>query len=849
MLYPVKKHSGLTIGGKATGLLKLREAGLRVPDFLVVPAESFKETIQAAPVGSSAIHEQLLGFSLHATDRSRLQEVLSGWGFPAKPVIVRSSIADEDGAQDAFAGIMTSYSNLNREEDVVEAIAKCAASAYTPEAMAYRRQRNLMEQAQPAVIVQQQLLSEVSGVVFSTYPQHPEEMAIHAVWGLGEGLVNGTLDPDEFYLFKKDGSLSEQQIAFKSRKCIAGPDRGLLIAEVPPEQQNQSCLNSIHLEQLFTYATQLEKALEMPQDIEFVYLADQLYFVQSRPITQVIPQRVVYDNSNIQESYCGVTTPLTFSFAQRVYATVYLQTMALLSIPEKVVEVYRPVLNDLLGLVSGRIYYNINNWYRGLQLFPSFKQNKEDMEKMMGLEEPVDFITDRKKTFREKLDLMPVLLSNMARLLLAFRKLKKGVALFHQDFTAYYKAFYQRLNHIDQGTKVLDEKQKLDKALLENWTTPIVNDFYVMIMNGKVRRKLAKAGIHQHEEFLSRYFAGNQQIESTQPAVVMQKLALKAMEQEELKTLLVQLPDNVHQQVKNQFPLFFREVQTFIDTYGDRTVGELKLETVTMRLSPKIFYSYLRNYLTAERVFNTMAHSSLHEGAQQELDELLKGKSWTFRKSLLGSLKKLQEGIQYREGMRLERTRLFGMYRSLYLVAGKLLRDKGLLEDIHDIFYLTEQEIASLLVSSAGIDVSSLTKERKAIFDQYKQEDVPARVIVPAPRSKEKVPLNEDSGVLYGTGCVPGEVTAEIAIIKGPEDNLDVSGKIVCALRTDPGWVALFPTCKGVLIEKGSALSHSVIILREFGIPAIINIPGLTTKLQSGQQIRMNGTTGEIVIQ
>jgi pyruvate,water dikinase len=85
-------------------------------------------------------------------------------------------------------------------------------------------------------------------------------------------------------------------------------------------------------------------------------------------------------------------------------------------------------------------------------------------------------------------------------------------------------------------------------------------------------------------------------------------------------------------------------------------------------------------------------------------------------------------------------------------------------------------------------------------------------------------------------------------VITDPGSDLDVTGKIICALRTDPGWAALFPTCLGVLIEKGSSLSHSVILLRELALPTIINVPRLTGSLRSGQWVRMDGTTGEITI-
>lgn len=846
IIYPVKNVPGYTIGGKAKGLLKLQEANITVPDFLVCPAENFDHIIHENDTTTVAIQDKLLRFMPAAGDEEKIRCILSAWNFPHQSIIVRSSIADEDGAQDTFAGMMSSCMNLRSYEDVIEAIGQCAASAYSAEALAYRQYKQLSAVARPAVILQQQIVADASGVVFSTYPQYPQEMAVHAVWGLGEGLVNGELEPDEFYLSKKDGSVVYQKIALKDKYYQLHEEKGIRLQEVDQGRQQMHSLTGEHLSELFSISTQIEKTSGCPQDIEYVISKDKLYFVQSRPVTQEIPEVIVYDNSNIQESYCGVTTPLTFSFAQNAYATVYLQTIVLLAIPEKVIKAYTPVVGNLLGLVKGRIYYNINNWYRCLQLFPSFKQNKEDMERMMGLEEPVDFIIDTEKSFVDKLKIILPAFFNLLRLFSAFGRLKKSITDFHNHFTSHYERFYKLSAQLNDAEKIINQKKVLDKELLQNWTTPIINDLYVMMMNGKVRRKLIKTGIIETDEFLSRYLAGNQEIESAQPALVLQKLSLKAMKQDTLKELIILLPDDLHIQIKKRFPLFYREVESFIHIYGDRTVGELKLETITMGLSPKIFYSYLRNYLKMPDALQTSALSHLHATAVTELEEKLGSQSGIFRKTVYSSLAKLQKSIQYREALRLERTRMFGMYRTLYLAAGKLLTEKQVLKQPRDIFYLTESEIEMLLLEKPEFEIAGLIEQRTATFEQYKKENVPARVTIPPVRGHEIPETEGEVSALRGTGCVPGQVTAEVIVIEGPESDLDVSGKIICALRTDPGWVALFPTCKGVLIEKGSALSHSVILLREFGIPAIINIPGLTKKISSGQQISMDGASGEI---
>ena len=197
--------------------------------------------------------------------------------------------------------------------------------------------------------------------------------------------------------------------------------------------------------------------------------------------------------------------------------------------------------------------------------------------------------------------------------------------------------------------------------------------------------------------------------------------------------------------------------------------------------------------------------------------------------------------------MRLERTRLFGMYRTLYLAIGNVFKQQGLLNEERDIFYLTEDEIAGLSDNSNSSDLLKLIRSRKAEFEGYKKEEVGSRVILPA-RSQVENPSLNTSGILYGKSCSPGRVEAEAIVITDTEGNFDVEGKIVCALRTDPGWAVIFPSCKAVLIEKGSALSHSVILLRELQIPTIINIPGLTRIVKSGQRLRIDASTGEIEI-
>ena len=840
------------LGGKGHGLRRLRAAGMPVPDFVVITADTFDAVLRGLPVGAEGVplrEARLRQFVLSAADEQALRQVLARWDFPRQPVVVRSSVADEDGAHAAFAGLMDSFLNLTSWPQVLDAVARCAASAYSARAVAYRRLRQLPP-ARPAVVVQRQVLPLASGVMFTTLPEYPQELAVHAVWGFGEGLVGGALEPDEFYLTKKTGQPSRHKIAHKPRQYLAAPagPPGLLVAAVPAARQDAACLAPAQLAELFALGSRLEQELGGPQDVEFVLGAAGLWLVQARPITQPIPEVVVYDNSNIQESYCGVTTPLTFAFAQRAYATVYRQTMHVLGLSARHIEAHEAVLTQLLGLVQGRIYYNINNWYRGLQLLPSFRQNKADMERMMGLEEPVDFVTDRQKTLGAKLRLLPRLALNMGRLLRAFGQLEKQVPAFHAHFRAHYQRFYALPLATLARPELLREKARLDAHLLGSWTTPIINDFYVMMANGQVARRLKKAGIAAPDEFLSGYLAGDALLASTEPTRHMQALARQAWPQPALRALIVAAPPAVHQAVQRLAPEFHRAVEAFLGQYGDRTAGELKLETRTMRVSPLVFYQYLRNFLLSEPPPAAAPGTQLHEQARQQLAELLVRRPVWARRGTWASLQKLQRAIRYREALRLERTRLFGMYRALYLAMGEKLTEGRQLGAPRDVFWLTEQEITAALVLHDGPGLHPLVDERRQEFARYAGQDVPSRVTVPSPPTASAAPPAARPGVLVGTGCYPGQAEGEVLVVTDPGGELNVAGNIVCALRTDPGWAALFPTCRGVIIEKGSSLSHSVILLRELGIPTIINVPGITRLLQTGQRIRIDGQTGEIIL-
>ena len=177
-----------------------------------------------------------------------------------------------------------------------------------------------------------------------------------------------------------------------------------------------------------------------------------------------------------------------------------------------------------------------------------------------------------------------------------------------------------------------------------------------------------------------------------------------------------------------------------------------------------------------------------------------------------------------------------------------MLRLKG------DVFHLTVEEITAYHDGrSVTANVGALAKVRKVEFDAYGDEDLPHRFTTRGPvyhgnRYDDPTarPVDADATDLNGIGCYPGVIEAAARLIMSPDDELDLDGKILVTVRTDPGWAPLFPTCSGILVERGSSLSHSAVVARELGIPAVVGVPNLTKIVRDGEPLRLDGGSGRV---
>ncbi len=583
--------------------------------------------------------------------------------------------------------------------------------------------------------------------------------------------------------------------------------------------------------------------------MEFCFKDGELYLLQTRPITGLEAQnRKIWDNSNIIESYPGVTTPLTFSFILRMYHAVYEQLTILMGVPAKKVERNQEIYANMLGLLRGRVYYNLINWYKALAMVPGFQLNARFMEKMMGTSETFDLPQSAQDSAWATKKQFAV---SIFKLIRAYLRLPKDTEKFQAHLNGVMERYESMQMDKMAAWELLEKIEQYQEVLLKQWKAPLVNDFFAMIYFGMYQKSIEKWYTGDYQHIHNDLLIGSSDIISAEPIKFFREVdeAIRQQAETEKRMKNLKAEDAYAELQKEKHKEVWKIIESYLARFGDRAVGELKLETETYRQNPALLIQRIQENLEHEpRKKQSEERFEIRAKAEKELFGTVKG--W-WKKSLLRYLlKNTRRLVSNRENLRYERTRAFGMMRRLFLAMGAKMAGAGLLEKPRDIFCLEEKEIFNYLKGTATtINLKELVAIRKEEFEKYKEEDpLPERIetfgwIYPELKSGGAAAGN---GELSGLPCCAGVVKAKVRVIRDPSEAAGLNGEILVTSSTDPGWISLFYGASGILVERGSLLSHSAIVSREMGIPCIVSVKGLLATLKDGDEVEMNGSTGEI---
>jgi len=239
--------------------------------------------------------------------------------------------------------------------------------------------------------------------------------------------------------------------------------------------------------------------------------------------------------------------------------------------------------------------------------------------------------------------------------------------------------------------------------------------------------------------------------------------------------------------------------------------------------------------------------------AARELEERLRGHplkrwyaSWLVRRT--------RAAIADREGMSYARARAYGVLRRLFQAMGAALAHADVLRQPEDVFYLTLEDLEGHLRGGSLVpEPGELVARRKTHYEAFARETLPHRIVSRGPVSEHRLARDDSAapganGVLRGLPCAPGRARGTARVLHAASPGERVEGTILVAPVTDPGWVFLMLTARGLVVERGSILSHTAILGRELGIPTVVGVEGATRLIASGDEIEVDGSTGEVVL-
>lgn len=798
------------LGSKAENLIQLRDNyRVDVPAFLAIP---FEELFQNYPDLSESLVQSVNEFLSDQIELSTCQAHLQGLlanlsvddaslnklaaEIEAKgmqKVSFRTSALLEDGGTDSFAGQYQSFLDIDFSmESLREYSVRCFNSMLSDQVLSYSKLRGISHfLLGGSVIVQKMFYGNSSGVLFTENGFGELQLAVSDSW-------------------------QNTAVEGENAREIRIPRFGLQKAQIPSQ-----------LKRLCEDALRIEASIGRPIDVEWAVNQDSVAFLQFRPITQpMLEYSFEWDSTNISENYPGITLPLTYSVIRQFYGSVYLSFFRMLGAKEKDIAEAAPITENMLGYLDGRVYYRITNWYEAIKLMPG-KRNQEYFEAMLN---PV---RKRGKAEQSKMDLKSILtIFRLSYLLFRSESISKKFSKEIAEKIAGFDAV--NFDYINAAT-ILESGKKIRREVLNQWAVTILNDVRLMVFHGILQRLYAKS--ENPKDYLV-LMAGLTDKASIRPLEQLSRLGQiveQAMGLEQVQDL----------SELSKTPSFTRVKQAageYVNEFGARTPGELKLEN--QRITDNLF-SILELALKSSK-------SGIDASPSQETRQF----AWPTNQSVLlrpviGYVaKNTRRAIDWRERFRFNRAQTFNLSRKGFDAVGKALYEEGILASPRDIYWLTDHEVDELVGAHAPIlDAKPLVQARKLKFAEYEKVEKTlavqgsGRIAGMHQVNVEAIP-SEDG--IAGNGVAPGEVTAEVIVVKTFDPTVDVRGKILVVHYIDPGWTLLFTQAAGIVAERGNALSHAAIIAREIGIPAIVAAVNATNNLVTGEIVTINGNTGII---
>ena len=775
--------------------------------------KSLDSKLDADKVGQKAANLSLL--------KRLCYSVPDGWVIPAgddtrflgrflkpsatNPLIVRSSAIGEDSANASAAGQYLSIANVTSREELKTAILDCQASYIQANAIEYRRLMSCnpdyseeVSDRGMAVLVQKQVKGLFSGVAFSRDPinQFSEAVAIEVLPGEAVQVVSGKVTPQRYLVYLPEFSLSKENHLDKNEIVVVSENAHASSVTIPTELLESVAIMAREMEELFQ---------SLPQDLEWSYDGETLWLLQVRPITTLQP---IWTRKIAAEVIPGLIKPLTWSINKPLTCGVWGQLFHL---------VLGKKGQDFNFQQTATLHYN-HAYFNATLLGKIFIE--------MGLPpESLEFLTRGEKFTK------PPLKSTLSNFKGLWRLLEREWNLatdFQQDYRQLFELTLTEIK--EQPATELNPTEIVSRVEIILHALEQATYYSILApLSLAIRQSILKVADDQID------LSQTPEIESMRSLANLAGDALKLLAAEKITTtssasLFAQIAENPEgESVLARF-------NQWLEHYGYLSQVATDIAIPRWRDNPRPAREMFTRFF-GDREQRKQAQSTAHKQA----------KSW--------KTKVVQKRLNLKGQVSEVYNQLLAHLRWSFLALEDYWLQEGKLSESGDIFYLEIPEIKRLhqnYTEELKQQLWQLITHRKAeIAENQQLKNIP--YIVYGERtpllSADDSPVIYNSQLLKGIGTSPGKIEGAVKILSdfAEIDNIDKQTIIVVPF-TDAGWSPVLARAGGLIAEVGGRLSHGAIIAREYGIPAVMDIPNINKILHNGQKVRIDGFSGVVEI-
>ncbi|MFN7934106.1 MAG: PEP/pyruvate-binding domain-containing protein [Bryobacteraceae bacterium] len=843
-------------GGKGHRLGMLARYGFRVPRGGVIPAAWYTEqlrrskphlfertaSVSAADTTQPAVVEALseirnsIRSSLLPLPQCRaLAEFLELNQLSSAHVAVRSSATVEDGAKASFAGIHQSFLNVRGLAAIERAILDCYASLWTPQALAYRRRMGFDDSdVQCAVVICEMVHAEgaeepqCAGVAFTFDPLSGRRdlIVIDAAAGCGEAVVSGQVDPQRIVFRNTAGKLSPH--SHSAGAPLLTPDR---------QQELARQLHRLH----WAFSDGND-----PQDVEWAFDGEEFWFLQARPATNVrrcLPKAVAkaprhWSTANIKDAVPGVICTLSWSLLKEAVDNV--------AFAAPIATRYAmPAGAELMRRHDGRTYFELTlmQWvmYDALGITPA------QVSQAMGGHQPEISVPadpwsgpQGRKRLLANLRLMKRLWNIEQEVGTTIHNRTRRLAQIPTDLSSLSK---QELRELFAAIQLDTDSMDIAVGLANSASSP-----WEMALEAALKPVFGDKA----RAMLTRLLAGTGAVTSAEHGYAILRLARTAQsDPEALHWLASAAPatDWVHLSADSPFR---SDLQRFLEEFGHRAVYEVDYLNPRWIEDPSYILDQVRFALANP---HASAPRDTGQRVSYEAEATVRREAGWRASWILWLARKLRRAMALREAAKSALVASALPSRRIALEIGRRLAQGGYLNQATDVFHLSCADLQSWLHGHwNGPGAQALSEDRARQREAWLRLDTPPDVITEHPNGKTAAPNTNPkqnaAEAWSGIGVAPGCATGLARIIRHPNEAHSLAaGEILVAPSTDPGWTPLFLRASAIVMASGGYLSHGAIVAREYGIPAVVNLPGILSELRPGDTIVVDGDQGKVLRQ